>query len=316
MKLVFAIMVALISGWAQASEVITIVSPYSPTHSGTVAMQRILEQANQQQNRYNFILDFRPGGEQILAIRYMDENPTNRLAIIAPKYVEHVESGRLNRLNYEPVWALGDACWAVITNVGDEKKGLVSLRGQRELVVGGVGIGNTAHLTALEIGQRMGFQVRYVPFRSNFDALMLMASDGSVNMVLERVTNYQQMKLKNPNLQMLAMSCPQRHPDAMGVATLIEQGFNTPYVFNIVIANRAMPAFKQQDIADILNRVTANIGVTQIQQISDMRPPHTSVPVTVFYNRSVSVSSALLKKYADQLSTDQTDRINSKSVLK
>jgi hypothetical protein len=89
------------------------------------------------------------------------------------------------------------------------------------------------------------------------------------------------------------------------VATLAEQGFNTPYVFNIVIANRAMSAFKQQDIADILNRVTANIGVAQIQQISDMRPPHTNIPVTVFYNRSVAVSSTLLKKYADQLGTDK-----------
>lgn len=301
MKFLVSVMLCLISTWAMASEVITIVSPYSPTHSGTTAMQRIVEQANQQQSRYTFVLDFKPGGEQILAVKYMDESPRNRVAIVAPKYVEHVESGRLNRADYEPVWALGDACWAVITNVGDEKKGLASLRGQRELVVGGVGIGNTAHLTALEIGNRMGFAVRYVPFKSNFDALVLMASDGSVNMVLERVINYQQMKIKNPRLQMLAMSCPQRHPDAPAVATMTEQGFNTPYVFNIVIANRAMPAVKQQDIADILNRVTGLIGITEIQRLSDMRPPARDEPVTRFYNRSINTSSVLLKKYHDQI---------------
>jgi len=301
MKFLVSIMLIMISAWAQASNIVTIVSPYAPTHSGTVAMQRIVEQANQQQSRYTFVLDFKPGGEQILAIRYMDENPGNRVAIIAPKFVEHIEAGRLSRQAYEPVWALGDACWAVITNVGDERKGLASLRGQRELVVGGVGIGNTAHLTALEIGQRMGFAVRYVPFKSNFDALILMASDGSVNMVLERVVNYQQMKIKNPNLQMLAMSCPQRHPDASWVATLHEQGFNTPYVFNIVIANRAMPAVKQQDIADILNRATAEIGVSQIQRLSDMRPPNRDMPVTVFYNRSISASSVLLKRYHTEI---------------
>ena len=316
MKSILAVMLTWASLWAHASNTITIVSPYSPTHSGTVAMQRIVEQANQQQKAYNFVLDFRPGGEQILAVKYMDESPQNRLAIIAPKYVEHILAGRLNRQDYEPVWALGDACWAVISNLGDEKKGLASLRGQRELVVGGVGFGNTAHLTALEIGQRMGFQVRYVPFRSNFDALVLMAGDGSVNMVLERVANYQQMKIKNPNLQMLAMSCPQRHPDAPAVATLLEQGFTTPYVFNIVIANRAMPATRQQDIADILNRATAQIGIKQIQQISDMRPPHTDTPVSMFYNRSMATSSALLKKHADQIESDHNDRSAAKNVLK
>jgi tripartite-type tricarboxylate transporter receptor subunit TctC len=297
MKLVVSILLILVSAWGHARDQITIVSPYSPTHSGTTAMQRIVEQANQLQSRYNFVLDFRPGGEQILAVKHMDESPHNRVAIIAPKYVEHTESGRLNRTDYEPVWALGDACWAVITNVGDERQGVASLRGQSELVVGGVGIGNTAHLTALELGNRLGFAVRYVPFRSNFDALVLMAGDGSVNMVLERVINYQQMKLKNPRLQMLAMSCPQRHPAAPAVATLREQGFDTPYVFNIIMANRAMPALRQQDIADILNRAAGQIGTKEIQRLSDMTPPHKNQSVTMFYNQSTGTSSALLKKY-------------------
>lgn len=298
-------LIATVSISAHSAETISIASPYSANHSGTAAMYRILEQANRDQNRYNFILEFKPGGEQIIAIKYMDEQPQSRLAIVAPKFVEHVTSGRLNQQDYDPVWALGDACWAVIANVGDEKKGVASLRGQSELVVGGVGFGNSAHLTALQLAQQYGFRVKYVPFKSNFDALVLMAADGSVNMVLERVGNYEQMKIKNPKLRMLAMSCPQRHPQAPQVKTLLEQGITAPYVFNIVVANRNMLATKQEDIGKILNRAAQTVGAKEIQQLSDMRPPQfDNVPTTMYYNKSLTLSELLLKKYHNQIQAD------------
>lgn len=295
-------LLAVVSISAYSAETISIQSPYSANHSGTAAMFKILDQANRDQSRYNFILEFKPGGEQIIAVKQMDEQPQNRLAIVAPKFVEHLNSGRLNRDDYEPVWALGDACWAVITNVGDEKKGVASLKGHQELVVGGVGFGNSTHLTALQLAQKYGFEVKYVPFKSNFDALVLMAADGSVNMVLERVSNYEQMRLKNPKLKMLAMSCPQRHPQAPAVKTLLEQGITAPYVFNIVVANRAMPATRQEDISKILTRATQTVGAKEIQTSSDMRPPQfDNVPTTTYYNKSLVLSEQLLKKYQNQI---------------
>jgi tripartite-type tricarboxylate transporter receptor subunit TctC len=290
---------------AHSAETITIASPYAASHSGSAAIFKILEQANRDQNRYNFILEFKPGGEQIIAVRYMDEQPQTRLAIVAPKFVEHVSSGKLNQSDYDPVWALGDACWAVITNVGDERRGVASLRGQGELVVGGVGFGNSAHLTALQLAQQYGFKVRYVPFKSNFDALILMAADGSVNMVLERVSNYEQIKLKNSKLKMLAMSCPQRHPQAPNVKTLLEQGITAPYVFNIVIANRNMPAIRHEEISKILTKATQSVGAKEIQQSSDMRPPQfDNFPTTMYYNKSLMLSEQLLKKYHNQIQAD------------
>jgi tripartite-type tricarboxylate transporter receptor subunit TctC len=299
-KLLTALL-AVVSISAHSAETISIQSPYSASHSGSAAMFKILDEANRQQRRYNFILEFKPGGEQIIAIKQMDEQPQTRLAIIAPKYVEHLSSGKLNKNNYEPVWALGDACWAVITNVGDERKGVVSLRGQKELVVGGVGVGNAAHLTALQLGEKYGFQVRYIPFKSNFDALMLMAADGSVNMVLERASNYEQMKIKNPNLKMLAMSCPQRHPSAPNVQTLLEQGITAPYVFNTIIANQNMLATRQEEISKILNRATQIVGLNNIQRSSDFRPPQfDNLPVTMYHDKSVALVDRLLKKYQSQ----------------
>jgi tripartite-type tricarboxylate transporter receptor subunit TctC len=303
-KLLTALL-AVVSISAHSAETISIQSPYSASHSGSATMFKILDEANRQQRRYNFILEFKPGGEQIIAIKQMDEQPQTRLAIIAPKYVEHLSSGKLNKNNYEPVWALGDACWAVITNVGDERKGVASLRGQKELVVGGVGVGNAAHLTALQLGEKYGFQVRYIPFKSNFDALMLMAADGSVNMVLERASNYEQMKIKNPNLKMLAMSCPQRHPSAPNVQTLSEQGITAPYVFNTIIANQNMLATRQEEISKILNRATQIVGLNDIQRSSDFRPPQfDNLPVTMYHDKSIMLVDRLLKKYQSQIQSN------------
>jgi tripartite-type tricarboxylate transporter receptor subunit TctC len=302
-KILAVVMTALtITGSALAREIITIKSPYSPSHSGTPAMFRIIDEANRSQDRYRFILEFKPGGEQIIAVKNMDESPTNSLAIVAPKYVEHLASKKLNRDDYVPVYALGDACWAVITNVGDETQGVASLRGTKELVVGGVGFGNAAHLTALQLAEKYQFQVLYVPFKSNFDALILMAGDGSVNMVLDRVSSYQQFKAKNPNLKMLAMSCPTRHPDAPSVRTLKEQGIQAPYVFNIVVANRAMPDARRQELSAILEKATQTVGQKTIQQLSDMHPPvFNNQSVTVYYQESLALVDTLLARHKNKI---------------
>lgn len=297
----FAIL-AVVSTLTFGAENIIIVSPYSPTHSGTPAMQKIIVAANQTQKRYNFILDFRPGGEQIIAVKHMDEQPASRLAIVAPKFVEHVQSGRLKRNDYVPVHALGDACWAVISNVGNSQQGVASLKGIRELVVGGVGIGNAAHLTSLELGDRFGFDVKYVPFKSNFDALVLLISNQGINMVLERVISAQQYREKNPSINVLAVSCPHRHPDLPAVPTLSEQGIEAPYVFNIIIAHQNMPSTKRIEISNILNEATRQVGAQEIFKLSDMTPPmFRNQSLLDYYNQRFNFMLKMIKKHENKL---------------
>jgi tripartite-type tricarboxylate transporter receptor subunit TctC len=283
---------------AWASETISILSPYSANHSGTPAMYKIINVANKSQSRYNFILEFKPGGEQIIAVRALDENTNNRLAIIAPKFVEHTESGKLKFDDYVPVHALGDACWAVIANVGNERQGVASLRGQKEIVVGGVGFGNAAHLTSLQLAEKFGFKVRYVPFKANYDALVLMAGDNSINMVVDRVTSYRQFRDRNSNIKLLGMSCLSRHPDEPKIKTLAEQGITAPFVFNITVAHKNMDASRRAELGKILQDVTRSIGRTEIQQLSDMTPPvFDNVDINLYYNNSVELVRTLLNKH-------------------
>jgi tripartite-type tricarboxylate transporter receptor subunit TctC len=302
MKRIFLFLLALISSAAHATETITIMSPYSASHSGTPAMFRVINEANTQQKDYNFILEFRPGGEQIIAVNALKEQPATRLAIVAPKFVEHVQAGRLNRSDYVPVHALGDACWAVIANIGNSRQGIASLKGTKEVTVGGVGVGNAAHITALELGERYGFRVRYIPFKSNFDALVLLVSDQSINMVLERVNSYLQYREKNPRVTVLGMSCPRRHSDLPDVPTLAEQKLLAPYVFNVTVAHVGMPEAKRQRLSQILDSATRSVGAQEIFRLSDMTPPMFNNQTTeTYFQVRFDYMKQLLQKHKEQI---------------
>lgn len=276
---------------AQATETIRVYSPYSASHSGTPALLRVLDQANSSQNIYRFIPEFKPGGNQIIAVKSVD---ANSLAIIAPAYVENVESGKLNENDYIPVYALGDACWAVITNG--------ALEGAKEITVGGVGFGNAAHLTALALGEKYNFNVRYVVFRSNNDALVNMTGNNGVEFVVEKYESYEGLKTKNPSLRVIAASCPKRLPQAPKLKTLKELGIDAPYVFNIVVANREMSAGRRVAISKILNDATLALGEEEIFKISAMRPPvFDGVSVDDFYSKSVNLVKNLQKKYRSKI---------------
>jgi hypothetical protein len=283
-----AAVLAMLCMNAFAGETIKILSPYSPTHSGTPAMYKIIDEANKAQKIYTFVLEFRPGGNQMIALKAMD---ANSLGIIAPAFVENVASGKLIEEDYIPIHALGDACWAVITN------GPISAN--KELTVGGVGFGNAAHITALALGEKYKFGVRYIIFKSNNDALVNMAGNNGIFMVIDRYESYEAMKTKNPNLQAFAASCPTRLPNAPKVKTLKEIGIDAPYVFNITVAPKSMDETRRKAIAIILNDAQARVGADEIFKASGMKVPNESADQ--FYTKSVATVRKLQAKYRDEI---------------
>ena len=275
-----------------SAEIIKIYSPYSPGHSGTPAMQRIVEQANSSQNIYRFILEFRPGGNQIIAVKSIE--PEISLAIIAPAFVEHVSAGLLNSKDYVPVHALGDACWAVVATK--------PLANSKEFTVGGVAFGNSAHLTALALGEKYKFQVRYIVFKSNNDALINMAGNNGIEFVIDKFESYQALSSKNKNMQVVAVSCPNRLPQIPNIKTIRELGVEAPYIFNITVAHRNMDPIRRKAVSIILNNATLVVGKDEIFRLSAMRPPifdHKSDQQ--FFTDSIKLISNLQIRYKTQI---------------
>jgi len=291
-KLLLAVMLSAWTLSTAATETIKIYSPYNAAHSATPALFRVVEQANASQSIYRFQVEFRPGGNQTIALRSME--PETGLAIIAPAFVENVRSGKLTEQDYVPVHAFGNACWAVITNK--------PLAGAKEFVAGGVGLGNATHLTALALGEKHGFDVRYILFKSNNDALVNMTGNNGVEFVIDKYESYQALKTKNPRMRMIAASCPSRLPQEPGIKTLAEQGVLAPYVFNITVAHRLMPRARRVAIADILNTATKNIGAQEIFELSATRPPvFDGVGAEEFYRDSVQLVEKLQNKYQSKI---------------
>jgi hypothetical protein len=275
-----------------AADIIKIYSPYSPAHSGTPAVLKIINQANASQKNYTFILEFKPGGQQVIAVNSIE--PSSGLAIIAPAFVDHVTTGVLDKNNYVPVHALGDACWAVIVNK--------PLTESLEFVVGGVGHGNAAHLTALALGEKYGFKVRYIVFKSNADALVNMAGNNGVEMVVEKYEVYDALRTKNNQLKMVAASCPNRLPQEPGIKTLSELGIDAPYIFNIIVAHRDMPPNKRKDISKILDNAAKEVGADEIYRLSALRPPmFAGVDNMEFYQNSIATVKSLQNKYKTEI---------------
>jgi len=284
MNLMLAVILSLFATGAFASELIKIYSPYSPGHSGSPALRRVVEEANTSQSIYNFVVEFRPGGNQIIAVKSMER--TNSLAIIAPAYVENIDAGQLNEQDYIPVHAFGDACWAVVTNK--------PFTGATDFVVAGVGIGNATHLTALALGKKYKFDVRYVLFKSNYDGLINMTGNNGVEFVIDKYESYEALRTKNQNMNMVAASCPTRLPQAPNVKTLKELGVAAPYIFNITIAHRDMPVTRRVAIAKILNDATLRVGQDEIYRLSAMQPPiFKGISAEQFYKQSVDLVRAL-----------------------
>ena len=287
----YIVLLMLLSCNAFASNTIKIYSPYSPSHSATPALFRVVDQANADQSVYKFVVEFKPGGNQIIAVKRLDEHS---LANIAPAFVENVESGKLKETDFVPVHAFGDACWAVVTNK--------PLNGQSEFVVGGVGFGNAAHLTALALGDKYKFNVRYIVFKSNNDALINLAGNNGVEFVVDKYESYKALQAKNPKMTMIAASCPTRLTQAPDVKTLKQLGVDAPYIFNITVAHQTMPEARRKAIAMILTHATDKVGGQEIYNLSAMRPPQfDNVSAQEFYSKSVGQVKALQTKYKDKI---------------
>lgn len=280
MKFLFGIIAFCFSLLAQSAETITVKSPYAANHVGHAALYKIFEQANRSQNKYTFILELKAGDQGVLALKSMDQSPNNSLALIAAPFVENSLRGKISEADYVPVASLGHACWFLVSPEGDEKKGLASLTNITGNIVGGApGIGSATHLTMIEIAEKVKKPLQYVSFKSAAEANVLVAGGNQINFGIMSYNELQNYRTVNPNLKALAIHCTHRNPLLPNVATTAEQGIQSPYVFNTIVASKNMDDAKKQELGFFLNQATLDIGSEQILKISDFYPP-------IFYKQS------------------------------
>jgi hypothetical protein len=265
--------VFLLSGVVHARETIVVISALSPAHSGNAHTMALVETANKIQNRFRFVQEFRVGGFESIALRQVLTDPQKYLSVNTNTVAEAVDRKFVDINNFVPVFAQGDFCWMAVALVGPKGQQLSDIGQLKEIVVGTPALGGATHLLALEIGKKYNVPVQYVLFHSNFEAFVNMVSNNGVTFVVERVSNFNQYKDKNPNMRMIGALCQERHPLVPGVKTVREQGIDTPLVWQTIFASKLMDAKRRQDISDIFSQAERQIGQQEIFKISDQTPP-------------------------------------------
>lgn len=302
----FVIVVGMITS-AQSQELITIVSSYPASHSGHAAITKIVDHANTTQKKYNFILESHPGAQGLIALNHTKISSANKIALVSAGVVDVFETNKAREKDFTPVYAFGDACWAVVTNwPSDETVGIRSLRaptGAKELVVGAVGVGSISHISGLEAAEVAKQKALTVVFKSGNESLLNLVSNNGVNITIDSVQVVQNMKIKNPNLKIIATTCAQRHPLAPHVPTLGEQGLeHIPPVINIMLASVDMSVDRRIDINKLLDQSTLEVGAETIFNISGFSPPvFQKITAQQFYNKRIGQIKTLRKKYAKEI---------------
>lgn len=298
---------------SRAQQDITIYFNASANQPNFSLYREMLDIANHMQSKYRFRLELKPGANGTLAIKAMDLAPETSLATTAPAFVENDRIGLIDAKKYEAISAQGDACWGLISTLGDSKKGIQSLAGAKSLVVGTTGPGNVTHVTVIMLAKRFGLDVTYVGFKSNQDALINMVGGHGVNITIERIASYANFREKNPRLQILGMACDRRHPDLPGVPTLAEQGIAAPTIFLATLANLEMPQQTRQEIGAILEAAQHRQGADRLMSVADLHPPRYQSPSLApdkYFQRRVSDMQTYLLKYGSLIEASRSPKTN------
>lgn len=287
------------AGVAFAAETITVLNPQGPGYSGTPQFMATIDEANKLQSRYQFVPEFKVGGFESVALLDVKSNPQNKITSVVTSHLEAIDRGLVNAADYTPMFANGDACWALAGNFGDERLGLANIKDVKELVVGAPALGGALHLMALELGKRYNKPVRFIFYKTNGEAVYAMMQ-GDVNMTLDRVSVYQGYKKKFPNVTMLAMTCNRRHQDAPELKTLHEQGVDVPPIFNVIMTSKDMDATRRQEIKAIFEQATKTIGEQELVKLGDHVPAmFQNLDSEAYYRDRTDKHIKLRKKWHD-----------------
>jgi tripartite-type tricarboxylate transporter receptor subunit TctC len=307
-----SILVAVISGLlaasVQARTNISLAWPYSPAHGATPAMYALVEEANKLQDKYEFVFESKPGADGLIAIQHMNQSPSNRLSVIAAGFVDLVMQGKVVESNHTHLVGLGDMCFAVWMKNANPTVGFESIKTQGEITIGNVAWGNASHLIALIVAEKYNMKVRNIVFKSNREALLNLAQDGGVTLVVDTPNAFDDFKLQaRVQAYPAAVTCGHRLLQWPNTKTLKEQGINAIAPWLIITSNKDMPTATQSEISALLNQSLINIGSNKIMEISNLHPVvfHKNKNVNDFYNERASQQKMLITKFRPTIDADR-----------
>jgi len=224
MNKLIAILLSAFALNAVAKENITLIYAWGPGDSVANYHRTLANEANKLQDKYNFILDFKPGAGGAIASNYVLKEPNTILAhstafFVRPNVYPN-ESYDLSLFKEEYVH-----CMAPMAVTSTKYTTWKDVAKDADVTVGISGLGVTTHLAALQLQTKYP-KMNIIPFKSTSDSMMSMVS-GQTDFHIGFISEAEQWAKDN-----------KRHVSVLGITgkspingypTLVSEGF--PSVF-------------------------------------------------------------------------------------
>lgn len=170
-KFIFTVFTAICSV-AHATEKIEIVWGFNPGSNHANALRLLINQANQDQSKYQFIFGHRPGAGGSIAANHAAANPDHALVAMSSSFIirPYFEQGQNthNLDDFQPLVVQGIG--APLFLVSNKFRDVDTLFRQNNINIGVSGVGSVSHLAVDDIAKKIpGSKV--VNFKNMVDAM-------------------------------------------------------------------------------------------------------------------------------------------------
>lgn len=257
MKKLLAILLATLSMTAMAKENITMAYSFGAGDSAANWYRTVAKEANQLQNKYNFIFDAKPGAGGTIAANYTLANPNDSLWV-------NSSAGFLRPLlfpegayNIDEFRTILPKCSNPFVVASSKYKNWKEVPRDAKLSIATTGLGTSTHLVALEIAKNYP-NMTVVPFKSAAEAVQNLIGgnvDFFVSFQADTVAFRPGPGATDPSKQVYWLGQTGR-TSIGGTPLLGDQGFSKD-MFDLstqqqVFATRKLPEDKFKEIRKIL----------------------------------------------------------------
>ena len=152
-QLIAALLLATFSLLAMAKETITIVYSWGASDQAANFYRTLATESNKIQDKYNFIIDYKPGAGGSIAAKYVESNTNVILANSSALFIRPIfyPEGSHDPIMFKSIMPM---CLAPLVIVSGKYKSWADVPGNKPITIGHSGNGSTTHLIAVQIAEK------------------------------------------------------------------------------------------------------------------------------------------------------------------
>jgi tripartite-type tricarboxylate transporter receptor subunit TctC len=272
-KILAILLVSAFAVSAQAKETVTIVYSWSAADPAANFDRAIIHEANQLQNKYQFLFEAKPGAGGTVAANYALTNANSVLATSSAFFI---------RPNFYPTdshdiakfQALMPKCVVTALITSSKYKTWKEVPTNKPLSIGVSGLGTTTHLIAEQIVAKYP-NMQVIPFKSTSEALVNVIG-GQVDFAVNFIGDVESWTKENSTKRTLNVLGATGSQPMGKIPTLVSQGFSAELSTMSPPHQYLIPASlsdeKTREIREILVKASKTPAVKAAYAIDQCRP--------------------------------------------